>query len=101
MADFAALQSRVGIWTQLNGITKTEVSAILKREGLCDFDEVAFDLFWKAVGGSIRRLMQAADLLKAKHAGKRVTERTIVGLAANLWGMNIDLAREAQTEGAW
>jgi len=95
MADFGALQSRIGIWGQLAGITQTEMSAILKREGICEFDEAAFDLFWKAVAGSIRRLMQAIDLLKAKHAGKRITERTIVSLAGSLWGMNI--ATEAQT----
>jgi DNA transposition AAA+ family ATPase len=99
MADFAALQSRVGIWAQVGGVTKIEVSAILKREGICDVDERAFELFWKALGGSIRRLMQAVDLLKARYAGKRITERTIVTLAGSLWGMNI--VTPAQTEGAW
>ena len=30
---------------------------------------------------------EALDLLKAKHAGKRITEKTIAGVASHLWGM--------------
>jgi len=31
----------------------------------------------------------AIDLLKAKHAGKRVTEKTVESVAGFLWGMKI------------
>jgi hypothetical protein len=37
----------------------------------------------------MRRLMRALDLLKAKHAGKRITEKTIAGVAGHLWGMSL------------
>lgn len=40
----------------------------------------------------MRRLMRSIDLLKAKHAGKRVTETTLGGVAGHLWGMNIGAA---------
>jgi DNA transposition AAA+ family ATPase len=91
--DLGALTSRVGIWAPLSGVTKTEMAAIVKQEGLTDIEEPAFDLWWKATGGSMRRLMRAMDLLKAKHAGKRITEKTIAGVAGNLWGMTIEVGR--------
>jgi hypothetical protein len=37
----------------------------------------------------MRRLLRAIDLLKAKHAGKRVTEKTVESVAGFLWGMQI------------
>lgn len=89
MGDLGALTSRVGIWAPLAGLAKTEMAAICKQEGLSDIDEAAFDLWWKATGGSMRRLMRTIDLLQAKHSGKRVTSKTIAGVAGHLWGMSI------------
>ena len=40
----------------------------------------------------LRRLMRSLDLLKAKHADKRLTERTIAGVGGALWGMNVGSA---------
>ena len=40
--------------------------------------------------GSMRRLMRSLDLLKVKHSGKHVGEKTIAGVAGHLWGMNPD-----------
>jgi DNA transposition AAA+ family ATPase len=87
VADLGALTSRVGIWAPLVGLQRAEMAAIVKHEGFTDIDEAAFDLWWKATAGSMRRLMRALDLLKAKHAGKRITEKTIAGVASHLWGM--------------
>ena len=98
MADFAALESRIGVWCALNGMTKFEMASILKSEGLCNIDEAAFLLFWRAVGGSIRRLMQAVELLRTKHTGKRVTEQTVAGLAGNLWGLNMEAFSRERVE---
>jgi DNA transposition AAA+ family ATPase len=89
MADLGALTSRVGIWAPLAGISKSEMAAIVKQEGITDIEDSAFDLWWKATGGSMRRLMRAVDLLKSKHQGKRITEKTIAGVAGHLWGMAI------------
>lgn len=87
--DLGALTSRVGIWAMLSGLTRNEMAAILKQEGIVDMDEAAFDLWYKATRGSMRRLIGALDLIRAKHAGKRITERTIGGLAGHLWGLNL------------
>ena|GEM_PF-2617169 len=89
MKDVGALTSRVGIWATLRGVQKEEAAAILKAEGVKEIDDDAFALVWKATNGSMRRLMAVADLLVAKHAGKPVTERTVVGVAQNLWGMSL------------
>jgi hypothetical protein len=90
VADLGALTSRVGIWAVLSGLGKSEMAAIVKQEGFTEIDEAAFDLWWKATAGSMRRLMRALDLLKAKHAGKRITEKTIAGVAGHLWGMRLE-----------
>jgi DNA transposition AAA+ family ATPase len=92
MADLGALTSRVGIWAPLSGITKAEMAAVVKQEGFEDVDEAAFDLWYKATNGSMRRLMRSLALLKAKHAGKRVTEKTVAGVAGHLWGMELGKA---------
>jgi hypothetical protein len=63
------------------------MAAIVKQEGFTDIEESAFDLWWKSTAGSMRRLMRALDLLKAKHPGKRITATTIAGVASNLWGI--------------
>jgi DNA transposition AAA+ family ATPase len=90
MIDLGALTSRVSIWTALTGLTRNEMAAIVRQEGLVDVDADAFDLWWRSVGGSMRRLMRSLDLLKAKHAGKRITAKTITGVAGHLFGMNIE-----------
>lgn len=89
MRDVGALSSRVAIWAQLTGVLREEVMDILAKEGVKDIETSAMDLLWRASGGSMRRLMAAADLLVAKHAGKKITDRTIEGVAAHLWGMGI------------
>jgi DNA transposition AAA+ family ATPase len=89
LADLGALTSRVGVWAPLTGVSKQEMAAIVKQEGITDVEEAAFDLWWKATGGSMRRLMRAIDLLKAKHQGKRINERTITGIAGHLWGLQV------------
>ena len=89
MADLGALSSRVGVWAPLSGLSKEEMAAIVKQEGITEVDPAAFELWWMATGGSMRRLLRAIDLLKAKHAGKRVTEKTVASVAGFLWGMQI------------
>jgi DNA transposition AAA+ family ATPase len=89
VADLGAITSRVGIWGALAGISRSEMAAIVKQEGILDIEEAAFDLWWRSTGGSMRRLMRSLDLLKSKHAGRRVTEKTITGVAGNLWGMHL------------
>lgn len=85
--DLGALTSRVGIWAPLTGVTRAEMAAIIKQEGVADIEESAFELWWRATNGSMRRLMRALDLVKAKHTGKRITEKTISGVAGHLWGI--------------
>ncbi|HYW47257.1 MAG TPA: AAA family ATPase [Bryobacteraceae bacterium] len=89
MADLGALTSRISIWAPLAGITRTEMASIVKAEGVGNVDEAAFDLWYTATGGSMRRLMRSLDLLKSKHSGRRVTERTVIGVAGHLFGMNL------------
>ncbi|MBI5287852.1 MAG: hypothetical protein HY873_02640 [Chloroflexi bacterium] len=89
IADLGALTSRVGIWAQLTGLGRGEMAAIVKQEGIADVDERAFEVWSRACGGSMRRLMRSIDLLRAGHAGRRITEKTIVGVASHLWGMQL------------
>ena len=89
VADLGALTSRVGIWAPLSGVSRAEMAAIVKQEGIEDIEEAAFDLWWRSTGGSMRRLMRAVDLLKAKHQGKRITEKTIATMAGYLWGLPV------------
>ena len=92
MPDLGALASRVAIYAPLSGLSRDEMAAICKQEGITDVEDAAFDLWWKTTGGSMRRLMRSIDLLKAKHAGKRVTEKTLSGVGSMLWGMNLGSA---------
>jgi DNA transposition AAA+ family ATPase len=92
MPDLGALASRVGIFAPLSGLGKSEMAAIVKQEGLTDIDDAAFDLWFRQTGGSMRRLMRAIALMQAKHAGKRITERTVAGVASHLWA---DVGRAA------
>lgn len=89
MPDLGALQSRVGICAPLAGVTRGEMAAIVKQERIADLEEEAFDVWWRATGGSMRRLMMAIDLIQSKHAGKAVTAKTIAGVAQSLWGMRV------------
>jgi hypothetical protein len=89
MSDFGALSSRVGVWAPLAGLSKEEFRAIVKQEGITDVDPEALDLWWASSGASMRRLLRAIDLLKAKHSGKRVTQKTVESVAGFLWGMQI------------
>ena len=91
VADLGALTSRVGVWEALAGVSRAEMAAIVKSEGFTDIEESAFDLWWKATGGSMRRLMRAVELLRAKHQGKRITEKTIAGVAGSLLGMTMSI----------
>ena len=88
-ADLGALTSRVGIWAPLSGLTRNEMAAIVKQEGFSDIDDAGFDLWYKLVRGSMRRLMRSLDLLKTKHEGRKITEKTIAQVAGHLWGMTM------------
>jgi len=89
MVDLGALTSRVGVWAPLSGLTRPEMAAVIKQEGFTGVDEAAFDLWYRACAGSMRRLMKSLDMLKARHQGKRISEKTIVGVAGMLWGMSL------------
>jgi type II secretory pathway predicted ATPase ExeA len=89
MVDLGALTSRIGLYVALGGVTRNEMAAIVKQEGFGDVDAAGFDLWYKACAGSMRRLMRSLDLLKARHAGKHIGEKTVAGVAAHLWGMNV------------
>lgn len=91
MADLGALTSRVGIWAPLAGVTRGEMTAIIKQEGVKEVDDSGFDLWWKATGGSMRRLMKSIELVREKHGERRVTEKTVAGVAGHLWGMAVEI----------
>lgn len=90
LADLGALTARVGIWAPLAGVSRAEMAAIVKQEGVADISEDGFDLWWKATAGSMRRLMASLDMVKSKHSGKRVTEKTVAGVASHLFGMHLE-----------
>jgi DNA transposition AAA+ family ATPase len=92
LPDLGALASRVAIYAPLAGLSRDEMAAIVKQEGITDVEDAAFDFWWKATGGSMRRLMRTIDLLKSKHGGRRVTEKTLSGVGSMLWGMNLGSA---------
>ena len=75
MADLGALTSRISLFAALSGLTRPEMAAIVKQEGFAEVDAAAFDLWFKATAGSMRRLMRSLDLLRVKHAGKRSARR--------------------------
>lgn len=95
MKDVGALTSRVGIWAPLRGLQQAEALNILHQEGVKLIDEDAARLLWSATAGSMRRLMAVTDLLVSKHKDKPVTENTVAGVAANLWGLNIQPRKRA------
>lgn len=92
MADLGALASRVAIYAPLSGLSRAEMVAIVKAEGFVDVEDAAFDLWYKACAGSMRRLMRSLDLLRAKHSGKRIGVTTVTGVSGMLWGMNLENA---------
>ncbi len=85
--DLGALRSRVGVWASLRGVTREEMSGILKHEGLIDVDAAAFDLWFHAIRGSMRYLLESVDLIRSRHKGKRVTERTVIEVSRRLMGI--------------
>jgi len=87
--DLGALTSRVSVWVKLRGLSAAEMAEIIRAEGVTRVEDEAFRLWHRAVGGSMRRLMASVGLIQAKHAGKPVTEKTIVGVADALWGMSL------------
>jgi type II secretory pathway predicted ATPase ExeA len=89
--DLGALSSRVGVWAQLQGLSRKEMADILKREGVEGIAEDVAAEWYRAVGGSMRRLMASLDLVKTKHVarGRTVNHETLQGIAANLWGMSV------------
>jgi hypothetical protein len=89
MKDVGALTSRVGIWAALRGVQREEAADIVRKEGVSQIDDPAFNLLWQVTGGSMRRLMAVTDLLTSKHSGKPVTEKTLEGVAGMLWGLSI------------
>ena len=95
MKDIGALTSRVGVWAQLRGVSREEAMNIVRQEGLQQIADDAFDLLWKATGGSMRRLMAVTDLLVSKHGNKAITAQTIAGVAGHLWGLTIGGGIEA------
>ncbi len=92
MVDLGALESRVGIWAPLTGITREEFAAVVKQEGFTEVDSDAFTLWYRMANGSMRRLMRSIDLLRSKHQGKRISEKTIEGVAGHLWGVSVGKA---------
>jgi len=66
------------------------MAAILKQSGITQVEDAAFRMWYRAVGGSMRRLMASIDLVVTRHAGKTVTSKTVAGLAEHLWGLALD-----------
>ncbi len=91
------------MWVRLRGVQRGEMATIVKTEGLTNVNEKAFDLWFRAINGSMRYLMESIDLLVARHRGKAIGERTIVGVCERLMGLSIPVgpgepaaAREAK-----
>ncbi len=90
MRDIGALNSRVAVWVALRGVSRAETAEILQKEGVESITPAAFDLLWRGIAGSMRRLMAVSSMLVQKHGNKPVTERTIEDVAMNLWGLNLE-----------
>jgi hypothetical protein len=75
------------------------MAGIVKAEGVVDVDEGAFDCWARLINGSMRRLISSIDLIRSKHAGRRVTEKTVMMMAAHLWGVQTRSPRSASEEG--
>ena len=101
--DLGALRSRIGAWVQLHGVRREEMAGILKAEGLTTVNDAAFDLWYRAINGSMRHLMESIDLLVARHKGKKIGQRTVIDVCRSLMGISIasngGRLREAEPEG--
>lgn len=87
--DLGALSSRVGIYAQLRGLSEQEMAAVIREEQIAEVAPEALKLWWRAVGGSMRRLIASVELIQSRHAGRRIVEKHIVQVASHLWGMAI------------
>jgi type II secretory pathway predicted ATPase ExeA len=87
MQDLGALTSRVTVWTGLAGLLRHEMADILKQEGVAEIDDPAFELWWKAIRGSMRVFFDMLRLIQTKHQGRRITEKTITDLAGYRLGI--------------
>ena len=87
--DVGALRSRIGVWVPLRGVERDAMATILQAEGLTNVSEKAFDLWFRAIGGSMRYLMGSIDLLVARHRGKPIGVKTILGVCESLMGLSI------------
>jgi len=85
--QLGAIRSRTWPTAVLSGFTRDEMMYVVRQEGISEVDDEAFTLWHKAVGGSMRTLLASIDLIRSKHAGRKVTEKTIAGVAGFLWGM--------------
>jgi len=85
--QLGAIRSRTWPTAVLSGFTREEMAYVVRQEGISEVDDEAFTLWHKAVGGSMRTLLASIDLIRSKHAGRKVTEKTIAGVAGFLWGM--------------
>jgi hypothetical protein len=63
---------------------------VVKQEGITGVPREVLDLWFAATHGSMRRLMASVDMIRAAHAGRAVTVKTIAGVAENLWGMALE-----------
>ena len=101
--DLGALRSRIGAWVQLHGVRREEMAGILKAEGLTTVNDAAFDLWYRAINGSMRHLMESIDLLVSRHKGKKIGQRTVIDVCRSLMGISIagngGRLREAELEG--
>jgi hypothetical protein len=85
--QLGAIRSRTWPTAVLSGFTREEMAYVVRQEGISEVDDEAFTLWHKAAGGSMRTLLASIDLIRTKHAGRKVTEKTIAGVAGFLWGM--------------
>ena len=70
------------------------------RQDSTTVNEAAFDLWYRAINGSMRHLMESIDLLVSRHKGKRIGQRTVINVCRSLMGISIasngGLLREAK-----
>lgn len=85
--DLGALRSRISCWDELSGLTVEDTAAVLKREGVGDLDAETVALLHEAVGGSMRYLLEAIDLIASRHKGKKVGVKTVVSVCRRLMGI--------------
>jgi len=100
-SHLGAFRSRVGVWTEIPGVQREEMEAILKAEGILgQVDEAAFDSWYRALGGSMRYLMESIDLVLTVHKGRRISEQTVIQFSRNLMGLAIPARPAARRRAA-